>query len=164
MYFISVSTVGIPVFDQRGELTKCLRHEPARFCRVKWINRKANCRGRGRNCTLLGFCQLPTWLEALKGTSLDWGLLKPASSFYATICSDIFDAFMCSARETSKSGVGKKGCWVGQATLEGFMALLNSALWEIFNPQWQTPICCSVHLICERLKRWITEKRLQFHP
>ncbi|CAG8154546.1 unnamed protein product, partial [Penicillium nalgiovense] len=47
---------------------------------------------------LFGFCHSPTWLEVLKDTFLNRGLLKPTSSFTATICSDILDAFRCPAR------------------------------------------------------------------
>jgi hypothetical protein len=44
------------------------------------------------------------------------------ASYQVGICSDIFDAFTCSARETSKSGVGEKGCRVGQALADNVAA------------------------------------------
>ena len=56
--------------------------------------------------------------------------MKPTSSFTATICSDILDAFRCLAREASKSGAERKDAesvkqrWL---TVESFTALLIEA-------------------------------------
>jgi hypothetical protein len=40
----NASTVLVPVLGQREERTECVRHKPARLCRIKWIKRRASCR------------------------------------------------------------------------------------------------------------------------